>query len=203
MSPEPTPRMKRLYHYLVEHRWGEPADLIVFDGSLAATPGALEAVSVGIWDPDAECDITTFATLGMSERVLPGADYRVELSLGCRSRLGSAERRQLASFVANITEYPFMYGRKLDWWEKLTNPGSIPVFRHCTQILLAPMFGDDEFRTFPEPDADVKILSVVPITPRENHILAVHGRKAFLDYWEESGVDIFSPRRDPDGEARR
>lgn len=195
--------MKRLHHYLVQHRWGEPADLVVFDGSQAATPCALEAVHVGIWDPDKHCDVTTFATLGMSERVVPGADYRVELSLGCRAPLSAAERRQLAAFLANITEYPFMYGRKLDWWERLANPGAIPNFADCTQVLLAPMFGEDDFRTFPEPDTDVKMLSVVPITPHENHILAEHGRRAFLDYWEESGVDIFSPRRDPAGGLQR
>ncbi len=49
-----------------------------------------------------------------------------------------------------------------------------------------------------EPDDDVKLLSLVPITPHENHILAEHGGKAFLDYWERSGIDVFAPRSDPD-----
>ena len=89
-----------------------------------------------------------------------------------------------------------MYERKLDWWERLIDPGTIPVFSDCSQVLLAPMFGV-EFRYFPEPDADTKLLAVLPITPREAHILTAHGREAFLEYWEQPGVDIFSPRKDP------
>jgi hypothetical protein len=196
MSTEPTSRMKRLYHYLVEHRWGEPADLIVFDGTGAQTPGALDVVHVAIWDAGGDCDVTTFASLGMSEQAQPGADYRVELTLGYRGPLPPEVRRQLVTFVANVTEYPFMHRRKLDWWERLANPGAIPGFPDCTQVLLAPMFGADEFRTFPEPDSDVKLLAMVPITPHENHILADHGSTAFLDYCEREGVDIFAPRAD-------
>lgn len=196
MTTEPTERMKRLYHHLVEHRWGEPTDVIVFDGREAATPGAHETVHVAIWDPDRNCNVTTLATLGMSERPMPSADYRVELTLGCRGCQPAEQRRRLATFLANITEYPFMYDLKLDCWERLASPGAIPAFPDCTQVLFAPMLGDDDFRTFPEPDRDVKLLAVVPITPHENHILAEHGRESFLSYWEESGVDIFAPRKD-------
>jgi Suppressor of fused protein (SUFU) len=194
MEAEPTDRMKRLHHYLAEHRWGEPSDIVVYDGSRLQPPRTLDRVHVAIWDAGGDCDVTTYATLGMSENCLPGAEYRAELTLGCRGQLGPSDRRGLATFVANVTEYPFMYGLKLDWWERLKDPGSIPAFPGCTQLLLAPMFGDDEFLYFPEPDNDVKMLSLVPITPQENHLLAEHGRQAFLDYWEQSGVDIFAPR---------
>src|SRR5262249_10068763 len=124
---EPTLRMKRLYHYLIEHRWGEPTDLIVFDGSQSATPGVLEQVHVGIWDPDSDCDVMSFITLGMSELIIPFAEYRAELTLGFRGCPSPEERRKLAAFLANITEYPFMYRRRVDWWERLTHPGEIPA----------------------------------------------------------------------------
>ena len=196
MTREPTDRMKRLHYYLAEHRWGEPTDIITFDGSELTPPGALDCVHVTIWDADADCDVTTYATLGMSEKFMQGANYRVELTLGCRGSLEPGERRRLAAFVANVTEYPFEHSLKLDWWERLRNPGKIPAFAGCTQLLIAPMFGEDEFRYFPEPDDDVKLLSLIPITPHEENILTKHGRSAFLDYWEQTDVDIFAPRSD-------
>ena len=204
MSARATRRMKRLYHYLVEHRWGEPTDLIIFDSERAAIPGALKQVHVGIWHPDDECDVTSFITLGMSELKMPRANYRAELTLGVRGSLSAKNREQIPIFLANVAEYPFMYKRKLDWWECLADPGAIPGFPGCRKLLLAPMFGDETFDHFPEPDEDVRVLSCIPVTPKEGHILKEHGRCAFLDYWEESGVDLFAPRSDdPDGNRSR
>jgi hypothetical protein len=193
--------MKRLYHHLVEHRWGEPADLIVYDRSRAAVPGALEQLHVAIWDADESCDISTFMTLGMSELPMPHGDYRAELTLGFRGELSREDRGKLTTLLANVAEYPFGYDRRLDWWERLVRPGAIPAFPGCEQLLLAPMFGERPFERFPAPDDDVKVLSVVTVTPREAHILKEHGRTAFLDYWEEEGVDLYSPRTDPPTKA--
>jgi len=203
MSCRPTDRMKRLYHHLVQHRWGEPADLVVFDRSRAAVPGALEQVHVAIWDSDASCDVTSYMTLGMSERAIPEADHRVELTLGVRGHISRKHRSQLATLLANLAEYPFTHERKIDWWERLVDPGAIPAFPGCPQLLLAPMFGDSPLERFPSPDEDVKVLAVVPITGREGRLLKEHGRSAFLDYWEENGVDIYSPRADAPERRRR
>ena len=203
-NTQPTLRMKRLYHHLVNHRWGEPADLIVFDRSRAAIPGALEQVHVAIWDSDERCDVTTFMTLGMSELMMPHADYRAELSLGVRGRLSSDTRQGLPMFMANVAEYAFTHQRTLNWWERLAQPGEIPGFPDCPQLLLAPSFGEPPFKHFPAPDDDVKVLTLVPITAHEGQILKEHGAEAFLDYWEESGVDLFAPRRDPsEGAGKR
>jgi hypothetical protein len=193
--------MKRLYHQLL-HRWGEPDDIMQFDGTRTARPGTLAIVHVAVWRPTAECDVATFFSLGMSEALMRDADYRAELHLGRRGPLSESDQIELARFVANITEYPFMHDLKLDWWERLANPGAIPGFADCTQVLFGPDLGaadSHRFEQFPPPDEDVRVLKVVPITPHENHLLKDHGRDAFLDYWETSGVDIWSPRRDPDG----
>jgi hypothetical protein len=201
IAKKPTERMKRLYHQLVD-RWGEPADLITFDGAQAAQPSVLDGVHVAIWRPDEECDVATFFSIGMSEAPMPNADYRVELHLGRRGALSADQIAALAHFVANLTEYPFMYRLKLDWWERIANPGCIPGFPECTQLLLAPDLGTDEtdrLDHFAPPDDDVKILRVIPITLRENQILKEHGRAEFLDYWTESGIDIWSPRTDDEG----
>jgi hypothetical protein len=74
MMSKPTERMKRLYHQLVD-RWGEPADLTVFDGAQAAQRGVLDGVHVAIWWPDEECDVATFFSIGMSEVPMPNPDY--------------------------------------------------------------------------------------------------------------------------------
>jgi hypothetical protein len=187
--------MKRLYHHLVTHRWGEPTDLTVFDGSLARQPSALDQVHIAIWAPPDD-GVTTFFTLGMSEIPMPGQQYRVELTLGIRGPVSSQLRAELAGFLANITEYPFSNALALNWWERLANPGTIPGFPDCTQLLFAPMSVDPKFETFGHPDEDVKVLAVIPITPSENHILKDHGVDAMLEHWETTGTDVFTPRKD-------
>src|ERR1044071_4734142 len=146
MNHQPGVRQKRLYRQLID-RWGEEAtDIIVFDRP--ALPGVFRTMNVAIWDPKDECDVLSFVTLGMSEMRMAGADYRAELTLGCRARLTASERWSLAAPVANLTEYPFQYNLKIDWKERLSNPGRIPVFQGCTQLLLAPVFRDPPFRWF-------------------------------------------------------
>jgi len=192
----PSARMKRLYHSLI-HRWGEPNDLIVFEREKAAVPGALEEIHISIWDPDADCDVTSFFSLGMSEKSMNGADYLAEVTLGCRGILEPDTRSMITALLANIVEYPFTYDLKLDWWERIRNPGPIPGFPSCTQLLVAPDLTDGTFDFFPSPDEDVKVLRIIPITPREGHVLKDHGCDAFLDYWAENEIDIFAPRNDP------
>jgi hypothetical protein len=196
MTAKPTVRMKRLYHHLVKHRWGEPTDLVVYEQSRAAVPGVFEQLHVGIWNADASCEITSYMTFGMSELSVPHADYRTELTLGVRAALSAEDRGRLATLLANVAEYPFTYDRRIDWWERIVNPGGVAAFPHCPHLLLAPMFGDEPLERFPAPDDDVKVISVVPITEREGHVLKEHGREAFLDYCEEHGVDIYAPRSD-------
>ncbi|MFL6657243.1 MAG: suppressor of fused domain protein [Massilia sp.] len=187
--------MQRLHHYLVEHRWGEPSTIQIYDRSKTVSRAPLR-FHVVAWNADEECDVTTFMTVGMSELLMPQSDYRVEMTLAVRGELTQDQRIGLADFLANLAEYPVMYDRRLDWWERLINPGVIPAFPACSQILIAPPFGDDPFERFPSPDDDVKLLWMIPITAREGHILKTQGRSAFLDYWEAEGVDIFSPRSD-------
>jgi hypothetical protein len=190
--------MKRLYATLVE-RWGEPTDVRVYDARKLGRPSELAQVHVPIWAADDEVDVCSFCTLGMSERLMAGADYRVELTMGVRAPLDEKQRADVATFLANITEYPFMNNLRLDWWERLANPGTIPSFPDCSQVLFAPSFGEHPFLHFEGEDADVRLLSVMPITPRESHVLKAHGREAFLQYWEDhEELDLFAPRRDPD-----
>jgi hypothetical protein len=191
----PTARMRRLFAHLEEDR-GTPSDVIVYGPAPGTRPGALATLDVAIWDAPRADEVTTLCTVGMSERLMKGASYRVELRLDARGRWTSRQRSALAVFLANVSEYPFMHDLRLDWWERLANPGPIPGFPGCTQVLLAPGLGSGAFERFPLPDDDVKVLRVVPITPHENQLLKLQGRDAFLEYRTRTGVDIFAPRVD-------
>ena len=186
--------MKRLYHQLM-HCWGEAADILVFDAR--DRDPSLAVVHVAVWDATEDGDVTIFNTMGMSERRMPGADYFTEVNLGIRGAIEEHDRRRLAAFLANVAEYPFCHARKLDWWERLSNPGNIPCFPGCTQLLLTPCLTDGGFSRFNPPDEEVKLLYATPTTSKENHILTVHGRQAFLDYLIEHELDLFAPRTDP------
>jgi hypothetical protein len=186
--------MKRLYAQWV-NRLGDSTDLIEFDRRTDMKRRLLPTVHVAVWAADDDEDVTAFATLGMSELTMRSG-LRSELTLGCRARLDARGRRELAAFVANVAQYPFHWDRSVDVWERLANPGVIPTFPGCTQLLFAPAFSEDPFDTFAAPDDDVRLLYAIPITPHENHLLAEHGREPFLSYVDEHEIDLFAPRSD-------
>ncbi|MCM2315640.1 MAG: suppressor of fused domain protein [Thermoanaerobaculia bacterium] len=195
---EPSLQRRYVYHQLM-HRWGRADDIVVFDSALASGPPAFPSMEIAIWRAGDETDVTVFNTLGMSELRMRGAEHSVELNLGIRGPLDPATEGPLAAFLANITEYPFANGVKIDWWERLANVPVIPAHPGCHQLLFAPSFGEDEFSWLQTPAEPVKLLYVIPITPRENHILASHGREAFMSYLDEEEIDLFSPRTDASG----
>lgn len=193
----PTPRMLRLYHRYAD-LLGEPADVWVFDPSeLDDPPPTLTYKNVAVWPADDDCEVTTFLTLGMSDRLMPGTDYRTELHMGVRANLDKRQRQAVAGFLANLTEYPFEYARGLDWWHVLANPGRIPEFPGCRHLIFHPRLTDAGFDTVGDPEGEVKLLAVVPITPLERHLAVDHNKDALLDHWAEQGTDILSDREDP------
>jgi Suppressor of fused protein (SUFU) len=192
----PTPRMKRLYHQYRE-RLGDPLDLWVFDpADLPAPPSTLTYKNVAVWPADAECEVTSVLTLGMSDRLMPGTDYRTELHMGIRAPLDKDQRLAMARFLANIAEYPFENARALDWWHVLLSPGRIPGFPGCPHLLFHPRLTDAGFDTVDDPEGQVKLLAVVPITPHERHLAVDHNKDALRDYWEKEGTDILADRSD-------
>lgn len=188
----PSDKLKRLYHQLTRHYFGEPGEMFVFDEP--SQPWHLPVIHVLVWRADEHCDVTTFNTLGMSDRHMIGADYFSELHLEFRGVISETEQVSVARYLADIAEYPFMHDRKLDWWERLANPGKIPLFPECTQILFHPALVEGALDVIDDDEGPVKLLYVVPITPTENHILREHGKDAFNDYVAENEIDILSNR---------
>jgi len=188
-----TEKMKRIYKRL-EERWGEPTNLKVFDGKEAEKKTYLPYVHVAIWGADETCDVTAFNSLGTSEKQMKGANYYIEFHFAIRGELNEIQQGEVARFIANLTEYPFINDLKLDWWERLINPGKIPMFESCSQLVFFPSLVDNGLQTIDDLDGLIKLLYVVPITSFENHLLKEHGVDAFEQYIEDNCIDILSDR---------
>ncbi len=105
----------------------------------------------------------------------------------------------MARRVADLCAYPFQHERKLDWWEVLSNPGRLPGFNGCKHLLLHPRLSPEGFDLVEDSEGIVKVLYVLPITPRERQLLLEHGREALVDYFVENDIDVLSDRVDQAG----
>jgi hypothetical protein len=99
-------------------------------------------------------------------------------------------------FMANLTQYPFDYELKLDWWEHLVDPGKMPMFSGCKTLLLAPALSEIALKPFLLSGSEVKVLHIYPLTDQETHMVADHGREEFVEFIEERKIDLFSDRSD-------
>jgi hypothetical protein len=124
---EPTDRMIRLYQQLASQK-GEAKDIIVFNETMTREPSPLPFIHLAVWLPELKTGVTTFHTLGMSEKYMPGADYLVELCWQIRGSLTRKKRALCARYLADVVVYPFLNNLKLDWWEHIVDAGEIPLF---------------------------------------------------------------------------
>lgn len=185
--------MCHVYQEHIDH-FGEPDDGIVFDHRTAAKPtpeympSRLEIV---VWHPTRDLDITTFSTIGMSEKPMAGADYRTELHFAIRSKLTHDEMHQCARWLANVATYPFHYATNIDWWHKLRDPGAIPLFPGAHSLLFYPRFVDEGWDLIHyDNDTHVKLLNVIPISADAYKIQAREQLAAYV--WDDLG-DPFTP----------
>jgi hypothetical protein len=194
----PTPKMIALYHFLSRELGGEPEDLWVFDpAEFDDPPPSLRLTNVAVWPADQNCDVTSFHTLGMSERLMKGADYFAELHWAIRASLTKDERLRVAQRLADLAAYPFEHDLKLDWWEVIRQAGPIPQFEGCRHILLHPRFAETGFDEIEHPDGTIKVLYVVPITPQERHLVVDHGREHLENHWVDQETDVLRDRWAP------
>ena len=183
----------QVYQQHIEH-FGEPHDGIVFDDSTAANalPDHLPPrIEVLVWHPTPDLDISTFSTIGMSDKPMRDAEHRAELHFAVRMKLSPHEINACARFLANVANYPFHYGTHFDWWHKLLDPGAIPLFVNAKSILLHPRFVDDGWdHIHCEDGTHVKLLNVMPISAEAYKLKS---RQELMDYlWDELG-DPFTP----------
>jgi hypothetical protein len=182
---------------------GEPKDIWVFDPhEVPAAAGLdLRLVHVPVWPADETSDVTAFNTLGMSERTIPGADFAAELHFGIRGALDEPGCWEVARFLANLAQFPFHRGVRLDWWDLIREPGAIPYYPNCRHLLLYPRFAEDGLDLLDDPDGPVKLFYVIPITARERELILADGQQAFLDHVREWDIDLLAHRPDPHSES--
>lgn len=179
--------LQDVYGAHVDH-FGEPNDSWVFDDGKRSDiyPNRIDVL---VWGATTDCDITTFSTIGMSDREMLGAEHRAELHFAVRLTLPEEDRVAIARFLANLAMYPFQIGSFLDWWHIIADPGKIPLYSCAHCVLLHPRFVQSGWDTIQTAEGEVHILNVIPIT-REERALKEKARIADA----LSSVDMFSPR---------
>lgn len=151
-------------------------------------------IDVMIWSPDDEVNITTFSTIGMSEKKMRGADHRAELHFSVEGLLNDELMSQITLFMANVSLYPFMNDSYFDWGHTLPNIDSVPGFPAARSLLFHPAFMEEGWDLIATDEADVKIINIIPITKDEHVLSKEKGINAMLDYMDEQGISFFTPR---------
>ncbi len=182
--------LKKLYDEHLEH-FGEPDESIVFDAPPPPDDSFPSRMDVFIWRANEDCDVTTFATIGMASRPMHGAQHRVELHFGIRDSLSPAYEKKVAAFMANLALYPFFHQTRFGWWHRLREPGVIPMFPSCTSLFFHPRFVADGWDTVVFESTEIKLLNIIPITQAEYELGS--GQKA-LEVMEENELDFLKPR---------
>jgi hypothetical protein len=184
------PILCHIYREHIEH-FGEPAESIVFDDPPPPDDTWPDRITVMIWPADDECNVTTFATIGMAIRPMQKVAHRAELHFGIRATLSPSECRKVAFFMANLALYPFLNQTSFDWWHKVRKPGAIPEFPSCSGLFFHPRFVEDGWDKMDFEGIPVKILSIIPVTQEEYEL---GSPTLILELMAEREVDFLAPR---------
>lgn len=196
---KPSKIVKAVYHEHISH-FGEPAQMIRYDDP-PATDGALypELVDVMVWPPEEDLDMTTYATIGMSEMEMNGPNTRAELHMALEGEVDKETSGKITMFLANLSLYPFINNTFFDWWHVIPETGPIPHFKGMHSVLLYPAFVENGWQTICIDGLHVKILNVVPITPAELSLYRNGGIDELLKYFDRSEINLFAPRSESYG----
>src|SRR5688500_13638725 len=157
-----------VYRAHVEH-FGEPDESIVYDDKERNWPGfGPRRIDVLAWLADDQCDVTTFAPIGMGSEPMEGAAHRAEMHFAVRRRLTRAERRQCNLFLVNLAQYPFRYKTHVDWWHRIH--GEVPLFPSARAVLFHPRLVPDGWDTIPTDEDEVRLLNAIPLNAQESRL---------------------------------
>ncbi|MDR0212971.1 MAG: suppressor of fused domain protein [Comamonas sp.] len=191
---KPSALVKAVYH---EHiaRFGEPAQSIRYEDAPIGSSTAVPAfVDVMVWPTDEELDITSFATIGMSDREMAKPGERAELHFSLEGDVDPQTTGKITLFLANLSLYPFINHSHLDWWHVIPEAGHIPHFTDMRSVLIHPAFVEDGWSHISHEAQSVKILNVVPITRQELEVYRASGIEGLQRYFEQHDINLFAPR---------
>jgi hypothetical protein len=179
-------------HVYLEHLdyFGGPDESIVYENSNA--PAAYpDRIDILVWKASADISITTFSTVGMATRPMAGAKHRTELHFSIRAHLEQELIGEGSRFLANLAMHPFVNGTFVDWWHKVREPGTIPLYSKATSVLFHPKFVETGWDVMEFNSTQIRILNVAPITPDE---YAMREVSRLQDHWAAIDIDLFAPR---------
>lgn len=192
MSSGPSPLIRKIFSEHIAN-YGEPDQSYRFDSRHTRSEIlALDVLDVMIWRPTDDCEMTTFATIGMAERPMKDASHRVELHFAIRGKLSAKEESESARFLADIAVYPFFNDCNLNWWHTIRQ-AEIPQFARCCAILFHPAFVENGWQIIECDEMRVHLLNVVPITKEELE-LKRKDLNELVDYLADSDIDLFCDR---------
>ncbi|MFM7149171.1 MAG: suppressor of fused domain protein [Gemmataceae bacterium] len=195
-SARPTDKMIRLYHFFQNHAGREPEDIWIFDPieTSATPPDYLKLVHVLTWPAPDSNSLTRWQTLGMSERMMPGATFFPEIHLAARGVWDKEQRLAMARFLANLAAYPFQFQKTLDWGHVLHQVGTIPGFTGCRHLLLHAAPDDKGVDQITDETGPIRILQAYPLTAEERQILIEQGEDAFRQHLRTMKIDLLCDR---------
>ncbi|MDH3626252.1 MAG: suppressor of fused domain protein [Acidobacteriota bacterium] len=183
----------------VLERFGEP-DLRIDSGTGAESS---TIVSVFAWYPTTEVPLTTFATIGMCDVPIHGANHRVELHFARAGDLADNEIEAVGQFLIHLAGWTARRSVLLDWWHLLPGIDTIPTYPGCHAMLMHPAFShggwdrvevEIEDPGSEERPTEVRMLNIVPLTDTEAEEIRTEGLRPTMErlYALESGM--FAPR---------
>lgn len=186
---DPSPLLRQVFS---EHvlRYGDPDMLYHFgeDGDPSVR------LDVYVWQVKPDIPVTTFSTLGMSDRAMTGCEHRCELHWTIRDKMEDHEEADAAAFLANLATFPFLKGTYFDFWHVLPMLPTLPSFPSCSAGLFHPSFVDGGWDALSAGITTVKILNFVPLTAEECHEARTMGVNALLSRLQTERVDLFVDR---------
>ncbi len=175
--------------------FGEPDKSIRYDNPPTYDESRFPSfIDVMVWPADSEVHVTTFATIGMSEKAMHGSEHRVEIHYSIEGTLSEELTNQITIFLANVSLYPYINNTYFDWWHILPNINKVPGFPSAACLLLHPSFVENGWDLICTEEAHVKILNLVPITSEEFELSKKTSIEALLEFMVNEEVSFFQPR---------
>jgi len=167
--------------------WGEPSRRAehIFKG---------QPFEIWKWDADRTAEgVTLYTTIGASSYPLPGwpTSHRFELFLGLQP-----PEDEVAMALAGAASFPFRTGKLLEPGHTVTF-SDMPLWPNTAmRTFLVRRARDPIVPTLISPsDLHVEFWQALPLYETELEFHRRHGAPALIQWWEESRVPFWDPRR--------
>lgn len=147
-------------------------------------------IEILLWHPDSHSDLSTLATLGLSDRATANGE-RVEMHFAYEGQLSREGESEMVEFLANLALFPFLSGQAAHWWQVIELDGEIPYFKGKSALVFHPPFHDEGWAFAESTQGPVRILNVVPLSIDEKTLAIHHGIAPLVERWQKEGFNPF------------